>query len=116
MEVVGLEIFVQDDVNKLIARFVGVKPPKFMKELKYFIRDYQFFLLSRGATEDEAFEYHNRYEGETVVFHTHLLWHEEVMLRRNCYKCFKNKVRRSIGCYKCEQEDLNSYEVDDGCD
>ena len=37
MEIVGLKIFVQDDINKLIAKFVGVKPPKFMKELEFYI-------------------------------------------------------------------------------
>ena len=73
MEIVGLKRNVQDDVSKLIAKVVGIMPRAFMKDLKYFIRDYQFFLLSRDATEDEAFEYYNRYEDTTVLFHTHLL-------------------------------------------
>ena len=40
MEIVGLKQKVQDDINKLICKFVGVKPPKFMKELKFYIRNY----------------------------------------------------------------------------
>ena len=40
MEIVGLTNFVQDDINKLIAKFVGVKPPKFMKELEFYISRY----------------------------------------------------------------------------
>ena len=35
MEVAGLNNFVQDDVNKLIAKFVGVKAPTCMEELKF---------------------------------------------------------------------------------
>ena len=34
MEIVGLKKFVQDDINKLIAKFVGVKPHPIAKLLK----------------------------------------------------------------------------------
>ena len=33
MEIVGLKNFVQDDINKLIAKFVGVKPRKITEEI-----------------------------------------------------------------------------------
>ena len=41
MEIVGLKNCVQDDINKLIAKFVGVKPRIFLKELKFHIHHYQ---------------------------------------------------------------------------
>ena len=60
MEIVGLKNFVQDDVNKLIAKFVGVKPPKFIEELKFYIRNYddhlweqRQLLMDLGAEDDE---------------------------------------------------------------
>ena len=60
MEIVGLKIFVQDDVNKLIAKFVGVKPPKFIEELKFYIRNYddhlweqRQLLMDLGMEDDE---------------------------------------------------------------
>ena len=34
MEIAGLKIFVQDDVNKLIFKFVGFKPSKTAKTQK----------------------------------------------------------------------------------
>ena len=40
MEIVGLKNCVLDDMNKLIAKIVGVKPPKFMKDLEFYIRRY----------------------------------------------------------------------------
>ena len=40
MEIIGLKKCVPDDVNKIICKFVGVKPPKFMKELKFYIRQH----------------------------------------------------------------------------
>ena len=37
MEIVGFEKNVQDDVNKLISKFVGVKPHPFAKHIKQVI-------------------------------------------------------------------------------
>ena len=57
MEIVGLKNFVPDDVNKIICKFVGVKPPKFMKELKFYIRQHDHHLWEqRQLLYDLGFE------------------------------------------------------------
>ena len=48
MEIVGLKIFVQDDVNKLIFKFVGVKPHPLTFEIKTLVR---FLKTGQGMKE-----------------------------------------------------------------
>jgi hypothetical protein len=48
-QILGLKNFVQDDVNHVIAKFVGVKPRPFTDELKNLVR---FFENWPGDEED----------------------------------------------------------------
>ena len=50
MEIVGLENFVQDDVNKIIAKFVGFKPHPVTKDLKRYITRYERWNIDKNAT------------------------------------------------------------------
>jgi hypothetical protein len=45
-QILGLKNFVQDDVNHVIAKFVGVKPRPFTNELKNLVR---FLKTGRGT-------------------------------------------------------------------
>jgi hypothetical protein len=65
MEIVGLKNFVQDDVNKLIVKFVGVKPHPLAKLLKPLIE-----------------EYYECHPGAEVCFATVILFY-----RKRCYRC-----------------------------
>ena len=50
MEIVALKNFVQDDVNKIIFKFVGVKPRPFAIELKTLVGYFENWSGDEGAT------------------------------------------------------------------
>ena len=50
MEILGLKTFVQDDVNKLIFKFVGLKPHPLTFELKDLVRFFENWPGDEGDT------------------------------------------------------------------
>ena len=77
MEIVGLRNVVQDDINKLIFKFVGVKSRKFMKELKFYIRRHDDHLWEqRQLLYDLGFEA----EGDDIINDENSLTFSEMTL------------------------------------
>ena len=116
MEIVGLKHKVDDDINKLIAKFVGVKHREFIEQLEYLMTDYLRELYrSFKIDEDFVIEHHDEIG--------YLLFHKRVLGNKNCVRCFKNKRKRFSYCEKCDilefkeyQERCKSYGFGDGCD
>ena len=116
MEITGLKQKVDDDINKLIAKFVGVKHREFIEQLEYLMTDY-LRELYRSFKIDEDYVIEHHYEIG------YLLFHKRVLGNKNCVRCFKNKRKRFSYCEKCDilefneyQERCKSYGFGDGCD
>jgi hypothetical protein len=115
MEIVALKHVVNDDVNQLIAKFVGIKPHKFTEEIKKLMETYQKFLYGYKVDEDYVIE-HSKHIG-------HLLFHKRELRGKNCVRCFKKKVQLNSMCYKCDRivfdeihDRRKNYAFGDGCD
>ena len=95
MEIVGLKQKVNDDINKLIAKFVGVKPRKCCEETDFLKRAYQgCYLWSHKIDEDYTMKYNEHYKQ----------FHEQTLTRYvNCQRCHKNKRKRNLYCYVCDR-------------
>ena len=123
MEIVGLKQKVDDDINKRIAKFVGITPRKFIKELNVLTRLYQFFLLSEDFNEDEAIEYYYNHNNSTILlFYSYTF---QLKKMRNCAKCYKFKRSKDsiLYCKKCDRLEFQEFQercikngFGDGCD
>ena len=87
MEIVGLKKFVQDDINKLITKFVGVKPHPLTIELRYLISKFNF-----------------RYKNSNVAFCEYMF--VEVLHCCSCQQLIKGEMLRVYNelCEECESE------------
>jgi hypothetical protein len=123
MEIVGLKQKVDNDINKLIAKFVGIQRRKFIKELTVLRRKYLFFLINEDFNEDEAIEYYyNHYNSNVMLFYTYTLRHEKMCNCARCYK-FKRSKDSILYCKKCDRIEFQEYQErcikngwGDGCD
>ena len=91
MVIVGLNQIVQDDVNKLICKFVGVKPHPLAKLLKPLFQEY--FITLPGATEFSSSDF---------------LW-----VKHRCYRCFERLEGDEI---TGNHFNLCSFCIEDGSD
>ena len=101
MEIVGLKQKVDDNINKLIAKFVGIKPRKFIEEIDYLIKDYQFVLWEFKVDKDYVIEHYN--DIGYMLFYKHVSSYF-----KNCRRCHKMKRERGnngVYCRKCENSD-----------
>ena len=89
MEIVGLKHKVDDDINKLIAKFVGVKHREFIEQLEYPMTGYLRELYrSFKIDEDFVIEHHDEIG--------YLLFHKQVLGNKDCVRCFKNKRKHFL--------------------
>ena len=111
MEIVGLKHFVQYDVNKLIAQFVGVKPRKFVKEIDFHIENYRKYLWDMKIDEDELnkCDYDNN---NYWLFHEHLLMKSKGEPEAGCW-CTGIFIEDGL-CILCNTQE--EYNIDTNSD
>ena len=123
MEIVGLKQKVDNDINKLIAKFVGIKPRKITEEMKYFINDYHRLIWGYKYDDDEVIKHYNYFNDKSILFYTHVLWNKVV--RPNCGRCHKYKRDDNciLYCKRCDIIEFKEYQercknsgFGDGCD
>ena len=87
---------------------VGLKPLKFIEELKYFAKEYEQYLYKCKKDEDDAFRYY--YEDD--VPGTYYLFYSYLFRSSNshhgcCGRCRKFKVYRFNLLNLCEKCEIN---------
>ena len=115
MEIVGLKQKVDDNINKLIAKFVGITPRKFVDTLNFIKLSYLKFLYREYKVDED---YVMKYDTHYQQFYEHYL-----RLNANCYRCHKNKRQGALYCYACDRIQFQEYQErcirngwGDGCD
>jgi len=120
MEIVGLKQKVDTDINKLIAKFVGVKVRKFIEEIDNIMLDYLKYLYGFKVDEDYIIEHFDEqwYIRKNMLFRTRVL-----LSCKNCVRCRKNKRKMNLHCYTCDRVEFQEFEErcikngwGDGCD
>ena len=109
MEIVALKQQVNDDNNKLINEFVGIKPIRYMNF--EFIEE--ITLLKR--VHESCYLWAHKIDEYYAITHSedYMLFHEQTLIRYlNCRRCQKNKRKIDsycVACYRIENTHL------DGC-
>ena len=82
----------------------GVKPQKFLEELKHFPKEYEKYLIGCKFDEDDAFKYYytDNYGGTYYLFYSYLFRSSESH-HGCCRRCRKSKVYRFNLLNLCEK-------------
>ena len=103
---------VQDDVNKLIAKFVGVKPGEFVKEIDFHIENYRKYLWDMKIDEDEL----NKCEYDN---NNYWLFHEHIFMKSRREPeagCWCTGIFIEDGCILCNAQEESNIDTDSDTD